>query len=98
MTMFRGLKEAMNKCLNEDCADLKKQLDGIMKKTQDITEIKSLKKTQTEINLERRDSVCQTKASEVSLTSRLKDIEKRYSSLKDKVEDMDSLVKENVKS
>ena len=30
--MFRDLKEAMNKCLNEDFAVLKKQLDGIMKK------------------------------------------------------------------
>lgn len=88
----------MNKCLNEDFAVLKKQLDGIMKKKdQDITEIKSLKKTQIEINLERKYSECQTKASEVSLTSRLKDIEERISSLEDKVEDIDSSIKENVK-
>lgn len=88
----------MNKCLNEDCADLKKQLQEITKKIQDNKEIKSLKKTQSEINLERKDSVHQTKASEVSLTSRLKDTEKRISNLEDTVEDMDSSVKENVKS
>lgn len=40
----------------------------------------------------------QTKTSQVSLINRLKDVADKISSLKDKVEEMDSTVKEKSKS
>ena len=58
-------------------------------------EIESLKKTQTGIKLEMKNS---TSSSEVGLTNRSKDMDERMSGLEDKVEEMDSSVKENVKS
>lgn len=61
-------------------------------------EINSLKKTQTEIKLEMKNSGCQTKPSEVSRTNRLTDKGGRISCLEDKVKEIDRSVKQNVKS
>lgn len=59
-------------------------------------EVKSLKKTQIEIKLKMKSPGCQTKISEVNLTNRLKDVEERISGLEEKVEEINSSVKENM--
>ena len=61
-------------------------------------EINSLKKTQTEIKPEMKNSGCQTKPKEVRRTNRLTDKVGRISCLEDKVKEIDRSVKENVKS
>ena len=52
-------------------------------------------KTQTKIKLNVKNLGYQTKPSEDSLPNRLQDMEERISGVKDKVKEMDILVKEN---
>ena len=59
--------------------------------------IESIKKTQTEGNLERKTLRTKTVTSEANLTNRIEEKEQRISDSEDKIEEMDILVKENVK-
>lgn len=79
MSMFKGLKEDMNKCFNK--AHESKQLNELMKTIQDVKgdfnrETESLKTTRSTIKLEMKNSRHQTRIHEVSLTNRLKGIKK----------------------
>ena len=61
-------------------------------------EKESVRKTQTEGKLEIENFGTQIGNSDANLTNRIREIEKRISGIKDKVKEMDTLVKENVKS
>lgn len=71
--MFKDLKEDMNKYLHEDWENIQ----GVK------VEIGSLRKIQTEIQLEMKTLGCEIKASVTSLTSRLRDMGERISGLED---------------
>lgn len=60
-------------------------------------EIESVKKTQTEGNLEVENVGTQTGTSEVSLTNRTQEMEERIPGIEDTIKEKDTLVKENVK-
>lgn len=91
INMFKDIKEAMNKSLNEEQENTEKQLNEVLKTVQEMkVEIESLKKTKTETKQEMKNLECQTQTSEVSLTKRM---EKRTLG----IEEMDTSVKENVK-
>lgn len=60
MTMFKDLKDDMNKYLNEDHGNRKSKLNEIVKTIQDIKveldkEVQSLKRVQIKINLEMKN-------------------------------------------
>ena len=59
--------------------------------------IESIKKTQTERNLERKNLRTKTVTSEANLTNRIEEMEERISDSEDKIEEIGILVKENVK-
>lgn len=57
-----------------------------------------MKKIQTVGNLEVRSVGTQTGNSETSLTIKIQEMEKKISGIKDTIEEMNILIKENVKS
>lgn len=61
-------------------------------------EMDSLKKIQTEIKLEIKNVGSQTEASGASYTKKAEDIKQEISGTEDKVGEMETAVKENVKS
>lgn len=70
-----------------------------MKATRDMkAEAESLKKFQTEIKLEMKNSEIQAKTSKVSLTNRVQDRKDKILGVEDKIEEMNSSDKENIKS
>ena len=70
-----------------------------MKQTvQDLkSEIEALKKTQTEGILDMENLDKQMDTTEASITNRIQEMEDRISGVEDTIEEIDSLVKENVK-
>lgn len=58
----------------------------------------SIKITLTEGNLDMKNLGTQTGTSEVSLTNRIQESKERLSGLEDTIEEMDTFIKENVKS
>lgn len=58
-------------------------------------EVESLKKTQTEENVEKKNQETRTGASEVSLTNRIYKMEGRILGIGNMRKEMDTLVKEN---
>lgn len=70
-----------------------------MKATRDMkAEAESLKKIQTEFKLEMKISGIQAKTLKLSLTNRVQDRKDRILGVEDKIEEMNSSDKENVKS
>lgn len=101
--MFRDLKVDLYKTLKEIHENAYKQFNKIMKtikgmKVEFIKEIESLRKIQTKRKLEMKILVCQIKITVVSLTNRLQYKKKRFSGFEDKVEELNTSVKYNVKS
>jgi methyl-accepting chemotaxis protein len=59
--------------------------------------VETLKKTQMEVNLEMENLGKRSGITDVSITSRIQEIEERISSVEDMVEKVDTTVKENSK-
>jgi hypothetical protein len=70
--------------LNEAIQDLK-------------VEEETMKKTQMEVNLEMENLGKRSRITDVSITNRIQDLEERISGVKDKVEEVNTTVKENSK-
>ena len=57
-----------------------------------------MKKTQTERWLDMENLGKRTGTTETSITNRIQEIEERISGIEDTIEEIDSLIKENIKS
>ena len=61
-------------------------------------EIEPIKKAHAEGNMEMNNLETQAEAPEASLTNRIQEMEEKISGMEDAVEEMDALVKENVRT
>ena len=78
-------QEKANKQVKETIQDLKKEIEAI-------------KKTQTEIIMEMKNLEKQAGSVEASYSNRIQEMEERISGVEDSIDDIDTSVKENIKS
>jgi predicted nucleic acid-binding Zn-ribbon protein len=60
-------------------------------------EIETIKKSQVEASLEMKNLRRRSRATDASITNRIQEIEERISGIDDTIEDINTLVKENIK-
>ena len=75
-----------------------KQVKELNEAVQDLkVEVKTIKKTQMEVNLEIENLGKRSGITDVSITNRIQEIEEIISGVEDTVEEIDTTVKENSK-
>lgn len=90
--MIELLKEEINNSLKAISESTNWQLKEMNKTVLDLNmEIESMKKTQTEGNLQMKNSGTRTVTSEASIINRIQELEERISGIEDKIEEMDIL-------
>ena len=97
--MIEAFKEEANKSLKDIQENTIKQVKEINKIVPNLkTEIKAIKKAQTEGTLEMDNLGKRTKTTDASITQRIQEMEERISGVEDRIEEIDISVNENVKA
>ena len=88
--------EEINKCLKEN---KEKAIKRVKERIQDLnTEIKAIKKTQTEGIMGMENVAKRSGTKNTSISSRIQEMKEKISSIEDMIDEIDSPVKENIKS
>ena len=96
--MFEDLQEEMiNPLFKKNLWNLKQTMEWNEENSYNKMEIESTKKTQFWVKQKMKNLESQTKTSKVKLTNRVQEMEERISGIEDKIEEMDTSVKQNVK-
>ena len=99
MKMIEAFKEELNKSVKEIQDNTIKQVKEMSKTVQDIKmEIEAVNETQIEGILEMKNLGKRTGTTDRSITNRIQEIKERPSCVEDTIEEIDTSVKENVKS
>jgi hypothetical protein len=94
--IIESFKEDINNSLKEIQENTGKQVKESNKVIQDIiVKVETIKKTQMEANLEMENLGKSSAVTDVCITNRIQEIEERISGVEDKVEEIDTTVKEN---
>jgi hypothetical protein len=98
MKIIESFKEAINNSLKEIQENTGKQVKELNKGIQDLkVEVATIRKTQMKANLEMENLRKRSGITDVSTTNRIQEREERISGVKDTVEEIDTIVKENSK-
>ena len=98
MMMVEDIKKDFNNSLKEIQENTVKQVKELNKVIQNLkVGVETIKKTQMEANLEMENLGKRSGFIDVSITNRIQEIEERISGVEDKVEEIDTTVKENSK-
>jgi chromosome segregation ATPase len=95
---LEALKKETQKSLTEVQENTTEQVKELNKTIQDLKmEIEIIKKSQRETTLEIVNLGEKSRVIDASITNRIQEIEERFSDVEDTIEDIDTIVKENVK-
>jgi chromosome segregation ATPase len=95
--MMEDYKKEINNSLKEMQKDTSKQVKELNKTIQDIKmEVKTIKKSHRETTLEIENVEKKSGAIDASLTNRIQEIEESISGAKNTLENIDTIIKENV--